>query len=182
MTLVNQCININLLSNEILWRLTPITISLAGIHYSDGDRLPALSAHTSPPQNRQRACSVSRYKRPPIFIPASYLALPGSPPHSASASLGALAPAWPARPESKSGITGTHPLLLVTVHTRAVARRLRDVVHGVIANVAAGAVIANQEVLEVSLKNDTTFTKWIIGLSVNLIGNLDTLLLQLIGS
>ena len=32
------------------------------------------------------------------------------------------------------------------------------------------------------MKNYTTFTKWIIGLSVNLIGNLDTLLLQLIGA
>ena len=121
--------------------------------------MPALSAHTSPPQNRQRACSVSGYKWAPIFIPASHLALPGPPLHAAPASLGALAPARPAGPEPKPGVAGAHALLLVTVHARAVAGRLRDVVHGVIADITAGAVIANQEVLEVSLKNDTTFTK-----------------------
>ena len=92
-------------------------------------------------------------------INGPYLALPRPPLHAAPARLGALAPARPARPEPEPGVAGAHPLLLndscdslydslvtaylVAVHAGTVARALRDVVHGVVADVPARAVVAD---------------------------------------
>ena len=110
------------------------------------------SGHRSPASEQAAGMLTVRAQMARDIYPASYLALPGSPLHAAPASLGALAPARPARPEPEPGVGGAHALLLVTVHAGAVTGLLRDVVHGVIADVAAGAVVAHQEVFKVSLR------------------------------
>ena len=71
------------------------------------------------------------------------LAVPGPLSHSPATCPTAGAPAWPARPVAVPGVCRTHPLLLVTVHTRAVARSLRYVVHGTLPDIAAGPVVTH---------------------------------------
>ena len=88
----------------------------------------------------------------PAPVSSGGLALPGPPPHSPATGPAAGAPPRPPRPAPVAGVCRAHPLLLVAVHAGTGAGVLRYVVHRTAPDVAAGAVVADQEVLEISLQ------------------------------
>ena len=81
------------------------------------------------------------------------LAVPGPLSDSPATGPATGTPAGPASPAPVASVSRTHPLRLVTVNTRAVARSLRDVIDRVGPDVGGRPVVTDQKVLEISLHN-----------------------------
>ena len=116
--------------------------------------LPLAPVRTDPVAAALRLLPLSRAqpaRLSPRPVSCRGLALPGPLPHPPATGPATGAPARPARPAAVPRVCRAHPLRLVTVNTRAGTRSLRDIVDRVAPDVGGRAVVADEEVLEISL-------------------------------
>ena len=129
--------------------LTPPTLSVAlapGLPLAPVRTQPVITALRLLPLPRAQPARLS-----PRPVSCRGLAVPGPLSDSPATGPATGTPAGPARPAPVASVSRTHPLRLVTVNTRTVARSLRDIIDRVAPDVCGRAVVTDEKVLEISL-------------------------------